>query len=1427
MPLSAFHPAVQHWFAATLGEPSDAQRRGWPSIAAGTHTLIAAPTGSGKTLAAFLSAIDALVRRGLRDGALPDAVQVVYVSPLKALSADIEQNLQRPLAGIAAELQRQGLVAPEIRSMLRTGDTPMAERARFAKRPPHILVTTPESLYILLTTKSGRQALAQTQTLIVDEIHAVLADKRGAHLALSMERLDALCEGRLTRIGLSATQKPIERTAAFLAGHDGHAQRPCAIVDVGLRTGLDLALELPSSPLEAVMAGEVWEELYDRLATLVNAHRTTLVFVNTRRLAERVARHLAERLGEERVGAHHGSLSREHRLRAEQRLRSGELSVLVATASLELGIDIGHVELVCQLGTTRSIAAFIQRVGRSGHFLGGTPKGRLFPLSISQLAEAAALLHAVRQRDLDEVALPAAPLDILAQQIVAELAAVEELDEDALFALVRRAAPYRELGRERFEAVLEMLADGFDTARGRRGALLHRDRVNHRLRPRRGARLTAVTSGGAIPDNADYGVVLEPEGLTIGTLNEDFAIESMAGDIFQLGNRSYRIRRVETGTVRVEDAHGAPPSIPFWLGEAPARSAALSQQLWALTGRIESALDAAGGEPARALAPTTAALEAEGLPAAAAQQLAEYFAAAKSALGVLPNGTRLVVERFFDEAGGMQLVIHSPHGSRLNRGFGLALRKRFCRSFNFELQAAATEDAIVLSLGPTHSFPLEDVKRMLRSSNVRELLVQALLDAPMFETRFRWNANRALAVPRFGGGRKVPPFLQRMRANDLLSTVFPDQQACQENVQGDRRVPEHPLVQQSVDDCLREAMDIEGLEKLLQGLEHGTVTMVFRDLTEPSVLAHEVLNANPYAFLDDAPLEERRTRAVSTGRGALGGGGTLAELDTQAIARVREEAWPDFTNADELHDALCGLGFLRDAELPDTARAWMDALLDAGRAVHFDAAGLWGSTERLPELLALFNHPSAQPLPGAKPCDPERARHELVRGRLDSLGPTTARAVAESFGQSVESIDAALHALEAEGAILRGRFEPGVSELQWCERRLLARIHRRTLERLRKEIEPVSIQTLLRFLLRWQHLAPGSQLDGPAGLSEVLEQLAGHSASALAWEGQLLPGRVQDYDPAWLDQLCLSGRFSWLRRASEAPGRGVRPLRSTPIAILPRPVWASAAAFSGEPPSAEASAVLAHLERAGASFFADLRAGTGLLPTQLEAGLAELVSRGRITADAFAGLRALLVPAARRTPHPLRAGRSLKGSALPAMEQAGRWSLLAPEPANTTEPEAALEAEARRALHKWGVVFRRLLERETGAPWRELLRVYRRLEARGELRGGRFVAGFTGEQFALPEAVEALRELGKQAPDGTQVVIGAADPLNLVGSILPGERVAARTRNRVLLRDGLPVAVLEGGEVRWLSEQLDEAARWQAQLALRRHQIPGRLRALV
>ena len=1455
------HPLVQEWFTARFSTPTEPQEQGWPQILAGHTTLISAPTGSGKTLAAFLACVNRLVCKALA-GELYDRTEVLYVSPLKALGNDIQKNLETPLGEILRMAVERGLLMPEIRTAVRTGDTLMKDRRLMLKRPPHILVTTPESLYILLTAEKSRAILRDVETVIVDEIHAVADDKRGVHLSLSLERLEALTYRPPVRIGLSATQKPIEEVACFLAGN----RRPApVIVNIGHKRTLDLGVEVPATELGPVASNEMWDEIYERIVQLVNAHRSTLVFVNTRRLAERIAHQLGERLGEENVAAHHGSLSRKLRLEAERKLKEGQVKVLVATASLELGIDVGTVDLVCHISSPRSIAVALQRVGRSGHWRGAVPKGRFFVTTRDDLAECAVLVRAIRRGELDRLIFPQASLDVLAQQIVACCAAsgaasagdesncqpdhksdLDEAgwDEDELFALVKRAYPYRNLTRAAFDEVIVMLSEGVASQRGRRGAYLHHDRINHKLRARRGARLAAITSGGAIPDNALFSVVAEPEGANVGTVDEDFAVESLAGDIMLLGNTSWRIRRVESKTSRVlvEDAHGSPPNVPFWRGEAPSRSEELSLQLGELrqeiSDRLPGVIPVAGWRNLPAVADVVNWLGQEcGLDLSGAEQLIQYTIEGRAVLGDVPTQTTIIAERFFDEAGGMQLVIHAPFGGRINKAWGLALRKRFCRGFNFELQAAATDNGLNIALAEQHSFPLADVFQFLRSETMAPLLEQAALASPIFGTRWRWDATRALALLRFQNGRKVPPQIQRMRSDDLLASVFPDVAACQENIEGDIRIPDHPLVREVMKDVLTEALDIEGLSEVLRGIETGRIRCFAVDTPVPSQFSHEILNANPYAYLDDAPLEERRARAVEMRR--VLPASVLEEvgaLDPAAIAQVRQEAWPDVRDADELHDVLhtmivvpaqasSQLSAFSSQEQPTPRGSglnaqwteFFDRLHRENRAFAAEVAGrqYWIAAERAEWFQAI--HPGAE-ITRSRASNqgdfdgematrvPGLARDEAtlaaVQGWMAYLGPTTASEIGDLLGVPASEIEKVLLRIEASGAILRGIFRSagarvaalaGIgTETEWCERRLLARIHRLTVATLRKQIAPVTAAQFMNWLLHWQHVAPGSQVRGEHGTLEVIRQLQGFEIPASSWERFVLACRISDYDPAHLDQLCLTGAVGWGRLSPhpatleatgiDEPRRRVIPTRVAPIAFFvredadwlrPHHPGADDSATSFLSPVAQA--LLELMKQRGALFFADMVRATSRLKAEVETGLWELVAAGLVTADAFENLRALVTP------------KSSYGNCLAKVRRPrhapGRWSLLHTEGADR---DHNVESCCWMLLRRYGVVFRDLLARETNLPrWRELQIGYRRLEDRGEVRGGRFVDGFVGEQFALPLAVESLRAQRKLSENSERVIVSAADPLNLVGIIVPGERIPAISGKSVTFRNGV------------------------------------------
>ena len=1490
--------------------------------------MVAAPTGSGKTLAALLIAIDNLYKAHAEGENVEQQTQVVYVSPLKALATDISENLQRPLREIAECARKLGFEPPDLTVFVRSGDTPQSERAAAVKKPPTFVITTPESFYLLLTAEKSREMLRTAKTVIVDEIHAVARDKRGSHLALSLERLEHICDAPPTRIGLSATQRPLEVIARLLVG----VSRPCEIVDIGHQRNLDIALHFPDTEPEAVASHEQTAEVLAHIAELVKQHRTTLVFVNTRRMAERIAHQLGEVLGEGEVAAHHGSLSKDRRLRVETRLRAGDLKALVATASLELGIDIGPVELVCQLGSPRSIAVFLQRVGRSNHSRYGTPKGRLFPFTRDELVECAALMRAVRDGRLDAVEPPSAPRDILVQQLVAE-AAAENWETDELYRLVRQAAPYSELAREDFDEALRFACEGVACGHGQKGAYLRWDRVNNEVSARRSARLAAITSGGAIPDVADYRVVLDPDDTFIGTVHEDWAVESMAGDIFLLGTHSWRIRRVERGIVRVVDAEGAPPTLPFWLGEAPGRTAELSEEVGALRELVEQHLQA------EQLHRAAADLETQcGIPSEAAAFIVTYLAASRKLLGTLPSHRRIVVERFFDETGGMQLVVHNPRGSRVNRGFGLALRKRFCRTFDFELQAAANDDAIVLSLGPQHSFPLEEIARYVTSSTAEEVLEQAVLPTPIFSTRWRWNLNRALTVLRFKGGKRNPPQIQRMEADDVMAAVFPSLAACQDNAAGPNiEIPDHLLVRQTVDDALREALDIDRLKGLLREIEEGSVEMHFIDTPEPSPLSHEVLNGKPFTFLDDAPLEERRTQAVAMRRGL--DPSLIAEPEATAIERVREEVAPAPRDADELHDVLSWLVAMPARE---EWRDWFSELAERSRAAAIfvkreigdsavfgiaedetkpasnsqnetKAIELWHAAEMQGEVAALWPHAQADtntsnledPLEHSKaalwpngqadtshapaeqpphlPIDPAEAAVKLLRGHLDITGPITATELAAATALPLSMVRTALAELETQGYVLQGNWEPTAiataatdpssthtdraananrppiptsqnlitAETQWCARRLLLRIHHYSKKKRRSQTEPVTAQDFMRFLLRWQHVAPGCQVRGTAGLRRVIEQLQGWELPAASWEEDVLARRVASYTPGRLDELCMSGEVVWGRFSPSSSGRssngrasgsrtssnrsgGSRassgPSRATPITLAMREDtdWLLAAIRGEETPELpEAGAtaeILEALEAKGARFLAELAADTGRLPTDVENGLGDGIARGLLTADSFGALRSLLnrtrtnqhfkqyrppIPnqISRGSRRRWRAGTPRGSGRIGATHTEGkselanrytsltgrkgsrvqgRWALL-PPPEAEGDPDELAELFAEQLLARWGVVFRDVFVLENSAiPWRDVLWALRRLEARGIVRGGRFVTGFTGEQFALPEAAADLRFVRRLPRNGQKITLNATDPLNLTGPILGTPRTPAVRTRQITLCDGLP-----------------------------------------
>ena len=1589
MSFFGFHPLIERWFQSRFSEPTAPQKLGWPHIERGENTLIAAPTGSGKTLTAFLAVIDRLLKESI-DGKLEDGVRAIYVSPLRALSNDMHRNLSEPLEELNALAVEEFPDVPiaGLRVGLRTGDSTPSQRAALVRKPPHIVVTTPESLFLLLTAEKGRAALKSVDTIIVDEIHALVRDKRGSHLALTIERLESLCERPLQRIGLSATQKPIERIAEFLVGFSGDGRLeqaprrsgihesdlvsnagtarslfqptvsdPPKIVDVGYSRDLDLKIEVPPSDLSAVCSTEQWGEVNERLVELINSHRSTLIFVNTRRMAERVTHQLSEILDEDQVGSHHGSLSSAIRLQTEQQLKNGELKAVVATASLELGLDVGFIDLVIQIGSPRAIATFLQRVGRSGHSLGKTPKGRLFALTRDELVESMGLIRAIRAGRLDVIPIPECPIDVLAQQVVAEVAC-REWGTDELFALFRRAWPFRNLKREDFDETLRFLSEGLTDRSGRGKVYLHQDLVQKRLRTRPGSRIVAVSNAGAIPEVAEFRVVAQPDGVVVGTLDEDFALESHAGQIILLGNTSWRMEGVRGTDVHVSDAGGVPPTVPFWRGEAPGRTLELSEEVSRIREELEAKLKAL---PETVIASwwEESGLESECVPLAppvpgsqqddfqagtgtpaettlhadlpatqtefrnstadivkwlihetdcsdyAARQIVNYLAAQIAAVGVVPTQKRVIFERFFDESGGMQMVVHAPFGSRVTQAWGLSMRKRFCVSFDFELQATADDDGFILSLGPQHSFPLESMFPMLTSENAQRLLEQAILYIPMFQIRWRWNANRALLVPRRDKGKRIPPALQRFRADDLLSSVFPLLTGCQENVVGELKMPEHILLRQTMDDCLTEALDINGLVDVLRQVEAGEIEFVARDTREPSPFSYELLNANPYAFLDGGELPERRARAVSTRRSlTVDSVRDLGRLDPLAIEQVTGEATPIVRNADELHDVLLTRIVVPDDEMEDW-RGWLDELVQQRRATRTTATGgvaVWTAAERVPAVMAMF--PDAKLQPAIQVPEGVRlewndvdARVATMRGLLETSGPLTHEEAARRTGTKPNQAFAALEALEGEGIVLRGKFRETIdvsvdrgetdevpftlspqggegtksgceaeAPIEWCHRRLLSRIHRLTMQGLRQQIQPVSPDVFLQFLTHHHGLTSKTRRAGVNGLFEAVSLLQGYDLAAVCWERDVLPARVEGYRSAWLDELCLSGEIAWGRlfppkREADSPALLTRVV---PVSLFLRSDlgWLTVEAATEDEDSLSACAreILNTMKLRGAVFAADLQQQLSIGSGELNDALGELVSRGCIAADGFGGLRSLLKS---KQPTPSVSRRSGLARTRNLAGNTGRWSIWQRQPEtvesleeakqrgsqSSADEENPVEQWAWQLLRRWGVVFRDLLERESGTPrWWELLQVYRRLEARGEIRGGRFVIGVAGEQFALGDTVKRLRQLRDATPDrgnsaisktagiregflssddvgnvqdrgleaslvGSEilerdshavspsdelVIISAADPINLVGIITKHSRVPASAHNRIALLNGNPIAALINGEVNFL-----------------------------
>ena len=1461
--LDNFHPAVRTWFGDRFGEPSPAQIKGWPVIAAcgtppGHDVLLCAPTGSGKTLAAFMWAIDRLFRDAER-GELSDRIRVLYVSPLKALANDIRVNLEEPLVGIrqaAAGLCEGGIETQqilEVRAGLRTGDTPANERSAMLRRPPHILVTTPESLFILLTSPRFRQNLSAVRYVIVDELHALAPNKRGAHLMITLERLERMARlggaPRPVRIGLSATLHPIERLAAFLSGANESADgvrhtRPVRIVRADDRARwLDLAVIAPGPEVGALATHQHWEAMYDAVAALVKEHRTTLVFTLSRRWAERIALNLQKRLGADAVMAHHGSLARAERLDAEQRLKRGDLRAIVATASLELGIDVGAVELVCQIDSPKTISAAIQRIGRSGHRLDATPRGRLFALTIDDLLECAAAVRAIRAGRLDEVEIPVGCMDVAAQQIVAIAAEESEIGEAELLRILRGAYNFADLDGEGLARLLGQMAAELSTRVQGAAPKIFYDRTGGRVRARRGARLAAITSGGTIPESGNLDVVIASQGRKIGDVEEDFAQESSRGDIFALGSMPWRVLGISRNRFMVEPAPGMAPSLPFWQTEAAGRSPALSAEVSDLRREVVTRAASGGEDGAGAWLAAECAIDER-----AARQVVQYVRRGEAALEALPDQRTLIVERFFDGLGGTQVVIHSPLGIRVNRGLGLALRKRLCQSFDFEIQASAIDDAVLLALNARHSFPLETLTAMLSARSLRHVLEQALLAAPMFEVRLRHVATRALAVMRSMRGRKVPAWIQRLRTQEVAAAIFPQREACLENRPAEVALPDHFIVGETMRECLEESTDIRRLLDLWRGIESGEVRVVNVDAVAPSVFAHRVLLAWDYSFLDDGERANRRSRTVMLNR-------SMAEdvlrtedlsemLATEAVETVEAEVTGRAVSRrardrDELYELIRSHGSLRPDALEERVggdwRAILAALEQEGRVVRLGLEPGEAQTLIAAEDVALFAaaYPGASvgslaaaALATAAP-EAEEAQREIVRRALRTSGPVEVAELGERLRMLPEALERHLTALEAGGLVFRGhftprRFAPGAianprtadSPLQWCDRYNLERIHRLTLNRLRSEVEPCSDDVYAAFRMRWNHIGGAGTTGDSSGVAIVLEQLSGLAFSPELWERAILPARIPGYLPEWLDLLCLGGEVVWSAVPGEAavaqvPARITFFRRRRASAVSPD---RRAETQAEETEDRDGRAVFLALAAGGAQYLDELADRAGLAERVVLAALWRLAAAGKVSNDSFAPLRLLWsAPRAVRAIAPDRDRRNRGDAALRARLRssvAGRWSTLASAPAaGGGEARDLARERALALLERNGILTREMLALESEpVPWQEISFALRRMEYAGTVRRGYFVRSLSGEQYATPPALEMLAAARNLNPARERLsALSAVDPANPHGAILPGCGVPRDASNFIVFRAGRAVLGLAGRSLLRIDELDDEA----------------------
>ncbi|MGJ8663013.1 MAG: DEAD/DEAH box helicase [Marinicella sp.] len=1296
-----FNPIIQQWFTQQYSQPTQVQAAAWKEIQSGKDVLISAPTGSGKTFAAFLSAIDQLHTAQADEST---GLKVIYISPLKALSNDININLTEPLDAI--NTMQTGDTC--ITSSVWTGDTSSYAREKIKLKPPHILVTTPESLYNILTSQAGRSIMHGVETVIIDEIHALAPNKRGAHLLLTLMRLEALAYIRPQRIAISATQRPIEKMQHYVL----HPQFS-AVVNLGHKRHMELSIEIPPSPLAAIMSNEQWGEVHHQVAEAIKKHNTTLVFVNNRRLAERVAKHLAERVGDKLVTAHHGSLAKEHRLQAEQALKAGQLKAIVATASLELGIDIGDVDLVIQLGSPGSIQSFLQRVGRSGHGVDRIPKGIIHPMTIDDLLEATALFVAIEEGTLDETSFPKQPLDVLAQQIIAEVSQ-KTWQAEQLYHLFSTASLYSNLSKRQFYQVVNMLADGYSGRSTYQRALIFFDEAMDQIRPRKAASLTALLNGGTIPDQFDYDVRLLPDDLKIGTLNEDFSFESIPGDIFQLGNHSYRILKVQSGTVFVEDAAGQPPNIPFWFGVQMWRSDELSQAVSNLRLQFNKHLSDKK---------QTGDLSKLPVNESGLSQLLNYAGKTKDVLGVIPSQQDIVVERFFDGNNDMHLVIHSVFGSRVNRAWGLALRKRFCRQFNFELQAAALEDALILSLSSTHSFELEIVQHYLKASSVKEVLIQALLDTPFFVTQWRWNASVALAVKRRRGGKRVLPQFQRNEAEDLVAEIFPDQIACAENIAGNRTVPDHPLVEQTIVDCTEGIMDVDRLADILKAIEVESINIHYVDSHTPSPTSLAIINARNYAFLDEAPAEERRTLAIHTK--SLDESFAAYKLSQADIESFNQQLKPKVRDLDELQEWVFFHGLL----WPDESQAFQEGLqqlIDAKRLNQIQLKGI-----------NIIYSPKYEQLIDVWSNHPERLDvsliESLVANRLTLSGLVEFEALNHRIPVAASLLLQTLQLLEAKGVAFL--YAKGThSNDQWIERNHLARLRKSQLSQARRDVKTLSSGGYEDFLKEWQFVSQPAV--GIEGLTQVLHQWQGFATNALSWEEEILGPRVQDYHGMMLDMLCQSGQFIWKRTKAVLVSDDLNQMtiQKTKFTFLEnRLAHLFPAIKEVEQLNAKSRMVLSVIESHGAQFFRELLAYTDLMPIELEQVLIYLIKEGLIVADGFQALRVFSQSPADRRRQLIKAKKYANN--LGYLEMMGRWSVI-------EQKQVEIKDYIAMMMNRYGVLSYDIWNLEQmPVKWRNVSFELQRMEARGEVVAGRFVDHMAGMQFALPVAYKKIISL--------------------------------------------------------------------------------------